>query len=150
MKWIILAALAAGLVGCEQTTIVGDCGGEAVMEAGAPFIISPPDAAEPDAPEPLPLLGDGAPCDVNDDCANAACIPSTNSFGAGYCYSSAMEGCIVVGEPSPMQAQCAPLSKALYVCGDSTDVLAWDQGCVDVGTGSFDETYHCCNKPGFP
>lgn len=149
MKWIcLLMGLAVMGCGCDQTTIITIH--EETAEAGAPFIVAPAEDAGVDAPEPAPLLGDGAPCDVDGDCENAACIPSTNSFGAGYCYSAAMEGCIIVGEPSPMKAQCAALSKVLYVCGDSTDVLAWNQGCADVGTGSFGETYYCCTKPGFP
>ncbi len=147
---VMVAALVMLVMGCEhaQTIENGGCGDATVEtdaldvkdDAGTGNVVLPPD----DQPAPL---ADGAPCDENAQCENAVCMPSKNSFGLGYCFSSAMDGCIVVGSPSPMKDLCASLSRRLYTCGNDTDVSVWDLGCVDVGTGSFGEHYHCCNKP---
>lgn len=94
------------------------------------------------------LLGDGASCDDDAQCNSAFCIPSANSFGSGVCFSTAMEGCVVVTDPSPFKAQCALQSKRLYACGNYDVSLLGD--CTDVGTGNVGEHYQCCTKPGFP
>lgn len=93
------------------------------------------------------LRPDGASCDNNTECEHAYCVPSKNSFGAGVCFSNAMEGCVLVTDPAPLKQQCASPLKALYTCG-----LSWDTTtlgtCAMIGTGSMGEEYHCCDKVG--
>lgn len=145
-------AVAFMAMGCEmsQTQSIGKCGGD-VAEAGAPFKIS--DGVGGTGGEggadggAAPLVGPGGPCDVDTDCADALCVASKNSFSYGYCYAPSMVGCIVVTDPAPQKANCAAMTKRLYVCGDSEDVAKWGQNCVVTDVGALGESYHCCDKP---
>lgn len=123
--------------GCDQSQVVESC-----TDSNSEKV-----AESPIAGEPGQKIGDGGPCGLDDDCVNGACIASTNSFSYGYCYGKDMIGCIVVTEPSPFKAQCAALTKRLYVCGDGEDVTQWGANCASVGDGSFGETYECCDAP---
>jgi hypothetical protein len=142
MKQVFLGLLLI-VLGCEQSQTVGGCG-ELDTDTSKSSITN--DGGVNDGA--AELLSDGASCNENDECESAICLPSTNSFGGGYCFSTAMQGCIVVTDPSPMKALCSSVSKRLYTCGDYDVSLLGN--CADIGVGDYGEHYQCCDKPGFP
>lgn len=140
--------------GCIESASQSHCGdsddnGENVEVAGNPFGVDggTDGSGGSGGGNQSNLLGDGASCDVNEQCENDYCVPSKNSFGSGVCFSLAMEGCIVVTEPSPMHAQCSSALKQLYTCGENWTIETLGSDCSDVGTGEIGEHYHCCTKP---
>jgi hypothetical protein len=134
------------VLGCETTQTIDSCSNEENTAESA-IVDGAAGAGGEGGGSAAPLLGDGAPCSDGAECEHAVCLPSANSFGSGYCYSGAMNGCIVVTDPSPMKVFCASLVKRLYTCGDSTDVSQWGLACAEIGTGDYGERYHCCNNP---
>lgn len=86
-----LCLLLAGLMGlvlagCEQSTTIGDCGGEVVSDAAAPFGLTPLNQ----------------PCTEHDECAHDECVPVVDAppGHAGVCWNDTFHGCEIVDFPS--------------------------------------------------